>query len=76
MKTLENIQLVASDSAGHHAYGTRLGWCIVGPIMVCDSKGLISCHQVVVRDSSISQVASLHFGIKTFIKGITLNKNI
>lgn len=74
MKILGTIQLIASDSGGHHAYGTRLGWCIVGLIMICDSKGPISCQQAVMRDSSTSQVASLHFGIKAFIKDITLKK--
>ena len=34
----------------------------------------ISCHQVAVRDASTSQVASHHFGIKDFIKDITLKE--
>ena len=39
-----------------------------------DNKDSISCHQVAVRDASMSQVISHHFGIKDFIKDITLEK--
>ena len=39
-----------------------------------DNKDSISCHQVAVRDASMSQVISHHFGIKDSIKDITLEK--
>ena len=39
-----------------------------------DNKDSISCHQVAVRDASMSQVISHHFEIKDFIKDITLEK--
>ena len=74
MKILETIHLIASDSDWSYVYRIRLGWCIVGPVMDCDSKGLISCHRMTVRDSSTSQVVSLHFGIKDSIKGFTLKE--
>ena len=51
MKTLEPMQVIASENGGPYVYITRLGWCIVGPIMNGDIRiqskdmlrGLI-CH--------------------------------
>ena len=75
MKTLWKIQLIIpSDSGGPYGYRTRLGWCIVGPIMGRNSKGPASCHQAAVRDSSTSQEVSSHFGIKDSIKYIALKE--
>ena len=74
IEDLESMQVTASESGGPYAYGTRLGWCIIGPIMNGDNKDSISCHQVTVRDASESQVASHHFGIKDSIKDITLEE--
>ena len=40
--------------------------------MNCDSRFLISCNPVVVRDTSTSKAASHHFSIKDFIKDINV----
>ena len=69
MKALEPMQLIASENGGPYAYKTRLGWCIIGPIMNGDNKDSISCHWV-----PTSQVALHHFGIKDSIKAITLEE--
>ena len=74
MKALKPMQLIVSESGGPYAYRTRLGWCIVGPIMNGNNKDSISCHQVAVRDASTPQVASRHFGRKNSIKDITLEE--
>ena len=74
MKALEPMQVTASKRDGFYAYRSRLGWCIVGPMMHGDNKDSISCHQVTVRDASTSQVASSHFGIKDSIKDVTLKE--
>ena len=39
-----------------------------------DNKNSFNCHQMAVRDTSTSQVASHHFGIKDSIKDITLEE--
>ena len=73
-ESLRTMQVIASESGGPYVYRTRLGWCIVGPIMNGDKKDSISCHRVTVRDASTSQLASHHFLIKDSIKDITLQE--
>ena len=60
-ESLRTMQVIASESGGPYVYRTRLGWCIVGPIMNGDKKDSISCHRVTVRDASTSQLASIIF---------------
>ena len=72
MKALEEIQVIKSENGCLYDYIIRLGWWIVEPIANGDSKVLISCHWVTVRDASTSQAATHHFGIKDFIKDITV----
>ena len=74
MKALEPIQVIATESGGPYAFRTRLGWCIVGPIMNGNNKDSISCRRVAVRDASASQVALHHFEIKDSIKDIILKE--
>ena len=58
MKALEPLQVIASKKVDPYDYRTRMGWCIVEPVMNRDNKGPISFHWVVVRDASTSHVAS------------------
>ena len=69
MKALEPMQVIASENGSPYASRTRLGWCIVGPIMNGDNKDSIS-----FRNLSTSQMSLHHFGIKDFIKDITLEE--
>ena len=74
MKVLEPMQVIASENGRPYAYKTRVGWCIVQSIMNGDNKDSISCHRVVVRNASTSQMALHHFGVKDSIKDITLEE--
>ena len=74
MKALEPMQVIASENGSPYACRTRLGWCIVGPIMNGDNKDSISCHRVADRDLSTSQMSLHHFGIKDSIKDVTLEE--
>ena len=76
MKALEPIQVIATESGGPYAFRTRLGWCIVGPIMNGNNKDSISCRRVAVRDASTSQVALHHFLNKGFHQRHHSERNI
>ena len=60
LKALEPMQVIASENGGPYTFRTRLGWCIVGPIMKGDNKDSLSCHQVAFRDASASHVVLMH----------------
>ena len=72
MKALEEIQVIKSENDCLYDYIIRLGWWIVEPIANGDSEVLMSCHWATVRNASTSQAATHHFGIKDFIKDITV----
>ena len=45
-KILESLNIIPSCCNGPHAFQTRLGWCIVGPVNGNNGKGM-SCSQYI-----------------------------
>ena len=72
MKALKPTKIVHSEGGGPHAYKTRLGWCVVGPINCISRKITTTYNRVTVRDVASSKLASHHFAMDKSVKGISL----
>ena len=76
MKALGLTQIIHSEGGGPHAYKTRLGWCIVGPINCVTEEITMSCNRVAVKDVVSSKLASHHFAMENSVKDISLEEMI
>ena len=50
MKALEPVEIIASQDGGPYAYKTKLGWCIVGPIVSNKNGEASRCNRIAVKD--------------------------
>ena len=74
IKALEPMKIILSKEDGPYAWKTLLGWCIVGPIINTETDRIISCHQVVVKETISSRLAPHHFGFEKSVKDISLEE--
>ena len=68
MKALEPLEIISSRNDGPHAYRTKLGWCIVGPIVNKSSNKSVKCNRMAVKDVISGKVASHNFKIDNRLK--------
>ena len=61
MKALEPVEIIASQDGGTYAYKTKLGWCIVGPIVNNKDEEGWSCNRIAVKDAITGKRFSHHF---------------
>ena len=61
MKALEPVEIIASQDRGPYAYKTKLGWCIVGPIVNNKSGEVLKCNRIAVKDPITGKLLSHHF---------------
>ena len=52
---------------GSHAFKTKLGWCIVGPVNGTSRKE-ICCNRIGVRQTDTNEVGKNFFQAKTMVK--------
>ena len=79
MKALELVKKIARQDGGLYAYKTKLGWCIVGPIVSTKNKEALSCNRIAVKDAITGKLLSHHFvkdpGYKTRANEVQLWPN-
>ena len=63
IKALEPLEIISSRNDGPYAQRTKLGWCIVGPIINKSSNKSVKCNHIAVKDVISGKVASHHFKI-------------
>ena len=68
MKALEPLEIISSRNDGSYAYRTKLGWCIVGPIVNKSSNKSVKFNHIAVKDVVSQKVASHHFKIDSRLK--------
>ena len=66
-KALEPIDIIPSKNDGPHAFKTKLGWCIVGPVNGTSRKE-ICCNRIGVRQTDTNEVGKNFFQAKTMVK--------
>lgn len=73
MKVLES-KVISKVDGGTYPCQTRLGWCIVGPIINMISKKIIGCNQVAVIDAAYSNISSHHSVMEEAMNKVSLEK--
>ena len=61
MEALEPVETVASQDGGPYPYKTKLGWCIVGPIVSNKNAEALRCNRIVVKNAITGKLLSHHF---------------
>ena len=61
MEALEPFEIIYSKNDGPYAYRTKLGWCIVVPIVNKSSNKSVKCNRIAAKDVISGKVASHHF---------------
>ena len=61
MKALEPVEIIGSQDGGPYAYKTKLGWCIVGPIVSNKNGEALRCNRIEVKDAITGKLLSHHF---------------
>ena len=67
-KALEPLEVIPSKDGGPVAFGTLLGWCIVGSIGEITSCKTVSCNRIPVQDMTSKTVASHYFAMESEVK--------
>ena len=73
IKALES-KVISSVDGGTYPCQTRLGWCIVGPIINMISKKFIGCNRVAVIDAASSNISSHHFVMEEAMNKVSIEK--
>ena len=63
VKVLEPMEILQSRNEGSHAFKTRLGWCIVGPVSQ-NNKNTVSCNRIAVIQADTKQVGTHFFKVE------------
>ena len=74
MKALESLKVILSVDDDPYAYQTRLGWCIVGPILNMVDKRSVACNRAAVIDTTSSNISSHHFVMEETMKEVSLEE--
>ena len=61
LKALEPVEMITSQDGGSYAYKTKLGWCIVGPIVSNKNGDALRCNRTAVKDAITAKLLSHHF---------------
>ena len=51
MKALGPVKIIASQDGRSYAYKTKLGWCIVGPIVSDKNGEALRCNRIAIKDT-------------------------
>ena len=58
---LELVKITASQDGEPYVYKTKLGLCIIGPIVSNKNGKALSCNRIVVKDAITGKLLSHHF---------------
>ena len=61
LKALEPVEMITSQDGGSYAYKTKLGWCIVGPIVSNKNGDALRCNRTAVKDAITGKILSDYF---------------
>ena len=61
MKALEPVEIIADQDGEPYAYKTKLGWCIVGPIVSNRNGEALRCNKIAVKDAITGKLLLHHF---------------
>ena len=61
MKALESVEITASLDGGTYPYKTKLGWCIVGPILGNKNGEALRCNRITLKLFITGKLLSHHF---------------
>ena len=55
------MEIIASQDGRPYAYKTKLGWCIVDPIVSNKNGEALRCNKIAVKDTFSGKLLSHHF---------------
>ena len=74
MEALESLKVISSVDGGPYAYQTRLGWCIMDPIINMVGKKSIGFNRVPVIDATSLNISRHHLFMEETMKEVSLEE--
>ena len=65
LKALEPLEVITSEGDWPHAFRSRLGWCVVGPLSERRDEKRFYCNRISVKDCSTGRVSGHQFTVNS-----------